>query len=379
MGDAKLCERCGAEIPRAVGRRKYSPAEYAKRRVCSRACARLGPIKAIGPSRRVGLDEKACLVCGTGFVPADHRQVTCAARKCQQRLQWVRQRERPAAVARNRARNRAWAERVRGVTGRNPWLWGEPALMAHLPGESCDLWVSGPPVPPQHVRALHGAVSRLLGEPHRDDGLPNFSLCPPLRVGGPWRVHLYAGGGRVAGQTFTGLSEAPGRDPRPILIDGRARSLRFGAAARVPSPRLGGRRGHIEVEVTTITPVLYRRTGGVYYSRVTPPYLIALLAMFARRVLGVGRQEADRMVRLEVRSLHQSSARGSIGGHWDEDRPGHFVHFTVRVVANAPTVWLLKCAEALGIGGRTSLGFGRIGVTVGERNKLTTAQASHNV
>ena len=102
---------------------------------------------------------------------------------------------------------------------------------------------------------------------------------------------------------------------------------------------------------------------------------------FARRVLGVGRQEADRMIKLEVQSLHQSSAAGSIGGHWDESegRAGHFVHFTASVVVNAPTVWLLKCAEVLGIGGRTSLGFGRIGVTVAARKELTKAGAPHNL
>jgi hypothetical protein len=227
------------------------------------------------------------------------------------------------------------------------------------------------------MRALHGAVSRLLGEPHRDDGLPNFSMCPPLRVGGPWSLHLYAGSSRVAGRTFSQLSEAPGRDPRPILIGGRERSISFGPVAPVLAPRLGGRRGRIETEVTTITPVLYRRSGGTYYSRVTAPYLLAVLAMFARRVLGVGRHEADRMIRLEIRDLHQSSARGSIGGHWDEDRSGHFVHFTAQLVANAPTVWILKCAEALGIGGRTSLGFGRIGVTVAAQKKLTNNEGAH--
>lgn len=266
-------------------------------------------------------------------------------------------------MRKNRERNRAWAASARGVKRQNPWLWGSPMVFDRLPVCAASLTVSGPPVPLAHARALHGAVSRLLfvGGAHRSDGLPDFALAPPQRVGGPWRVIFHSDASSVLGTAWDRLPAHGDRDGRAISICGVDRTLAFGDAEAIESPRIA-RRGHLRGTVTTITPVLYRRTGGTRYSKVTGPYLIALLAMFARRVLGIGRNEADRMIRVEVGKIEQTSARSAIGGHWDDGRDGaHFVHFTAEMTLNAPAAWLWRCAEILGIGGRTSLGYGRVG------------------
>jgi hypothetical protein len=69
-------------------------------------------------------------------------------------------------------------------------------------------------------------------------------------------------------------------------------------------------------------------------------------------------------VSYQLRRVEEREHDGlAVGGHWQVgDRRGRIACMEgwLAVRCNAPARWLLDCAELLGLGSKTALGFGRL-------------------
>lgn len=309
--------------------------------------------------------EERCSICAVQFIGTREGQVTCAERECRlahQRASWRARRTDPEFVRRERARNRAYDVAHRRSMNAKPWLLGQPPHGVYLPGGGCELYVDPLPKWPvahRNIRALHGAMSAILGEAtgeaHDPGGegrsrWPNFSLVPWPRGSLGWGVYWRtAPGAALAGHTFQG-----------VLFD-RPTTFRFGPLVRVRSPKIA-RRGHQRIIVDAVTPVCVTTMGRtVWHLRPTTTILHSALTNTLPGRVGLPLDfdpstacldvitDATRVERVEVGSKF-GVAKGWVG--------------QVVVEVNAVARWLIEAAaRGPGLGSRTGFGFGRIRVS----------------
>jgi CRISPR-associated endoribonuclease Cas6 len=300
--------------------------------------------------------EIVCQRCAVVFrVPVPHNQALpgYCGEDCRTEARRRRERERkrtlsPARQLRVRERCHAWAQEHRNVKKPNPWLAGPPPFERYLPGGFMTVEMSPPPtraIRMQDTRGLHGALTAILDRGH-EQHTPNFALVPDRLA---WGVYWWREEGlRFAGRTINGA-----------LWD-RPTAFRFGPLWRIKAPTIA-KRGRQRVRVDAITPVCSRAYGStVYRSTPTSDVMHSMLAaQFAHR-LGLSYLAKQDLVRVEIVSSKTDPAPVNAGEHL-----GRIVGWTgyAELEVNAPALWLLRVAERVGLGGRTSLGFGRIRVT----------------
>ena len=294
---------------------------------------------------------RACEVCDAPFVVTNisGRQLYCG-RRCNRRARWMRESVKPGVVAENRARCREWAAAHRAVERSNTWLIGAPPYGEYLPGGAFTLRVTPAlrwPIELRNTRALHGMVTDLIGKPH-DPQVPGFVLIPSNAAAVGWGVYL---------PNAEDALQLAGRQVSGVLFD-RNVVVSCGPMHRIKAPRVtkrGRRRLHIDI----ITPVCVRSDGGTYtYRAPTSANLCATLAAWLPRRLGVAIGPTDiRLLIVERNSQVQWTPLGEKYG-----TVGGFVGSLI-VETNAVGEWLLRCAESVGLGGKTAFGFGRIRVT----------------
>jgi len=253
-----------------------------------------------------------------------------------------RKRANPEYVRRTRERCAAWAVEHRGTKRRQPWLIGQPPFWPFLPGVVSCLSIDPPgkwPLALRNLRAVHGTVCHLIGEPHEQRAA--LSVFP---YGQHWWIWL-------ASDKATTLA---GRAHEVNLFNG-PRRLIIGLPMRLKSPVVQ-RRGRQRVRIDAITPVS-TRSMGVYRTCPEASHLRSSAADLARRI-GVSVDPDD--LRCEIVSRETFPERVDAGGHWGTIH-GWVGHVIVEV--NAPMRWLFEVGSRIGIGGRVSIGFGRIAVS----------------
>jgi hypothetical protein len=201
----------------------------------------------------------------------------------------------------------------------------------------------------RHTRHLHGIVCRALGVPHeKTRGV--FSLVPS-RDGCGWGALVYEG----CEATITSHAVHVGGRPADLAVVGLPRRVK--APPPVPS-------GRHRVTIETITPVSWARES----------HSVAILAPKVSTLEGscevLGRRALVSHEGARIFAVDHDLRRESVyvGGHVarGSKRRGEVIAVVgiVTVTCNAHAAWLLLCAERLGIGGATALGFGRVKVTV---------------
>ena len=192
-------------------------------------------------------------------------------------------------------------------------------------------------------------MCRALGVPHEKiRGV--FSLVPS-RDGCGWGVLVYEG----CEATITSHAVHVGGRPAELAVVGLPRRV------KAPPPVAAGRR---RVTIETITPVSWARES----------HSVAILAPKVSTLEGscevLGRRALVSHEGARIFAVDHDLRRESVyvGGHVarGSKRRGEVIAVvgTVTVTCNAHAAWLLLCAERLGIGGATALGFGRVKVTV---------------
>lgn len=292
--------------------------------------------------------------CRAGYVAKGPQHVFCSD-KCRDAARHRRYyATRPDYVQRNRERFHAWRSRLVGERGikRQPWLLGAPIAGPHLPGGFVVLGVDPRPQWPvehRNVRALHGMVTALIGEPH-DPTIPGFSLVP-WHCGVGWGVYIRGDG---AAARLANMREAPAR-----LFDREVR-VSSGPLARLKTPAVT-KRGRRRLRIDAITPVIIRATGKTrvaYRVQPTAGNLKSTMSTWLPGRLGVALGPDD--LRLDVLESATQTERVDLGGKLGA-MPGFVGHLVIE--CNAPAHWLLLAAERVGLGARTAFGFGRIRVT----------------
>lgn len=303
---------------------------------------------------------KTCCVCGTPFTTGQPNNVTCSD-SCYHRWSWIVDRANPKRVRTNRAVNARWCAAHRKPTVKpNPWLYGRLPYSSVLPGFRTTIQISPPPkTPPTPGTSyvLHGVLSRILERPHEGrhgdrDRTPNFVLVPR---GTSWAVHwLHTDARRLAGEKHAFWRNEQGQFV-PVTLYGEKREITLGPPEYVLAPDV--ERGRRMIRVTTITPLVYRgEQPGSWSQEMNGAKLIAALHLFGRRMLGIPREDLDR-IRMEVHSITQKYEAVHMGDHFGS-ATGIMLDATIET--NAVARWLFLAAQELGLGGRVSLGFGRI-------------------
>lgn len=229
----------------------------------------------------------------------------------------------------------------------------QPPAVERLPGAWLDLHVAPPPVTPvthSTIRGLHGMVTALLNEGHHPTK-PRFSLAPwPDGIGWCVYVHDADSALRVAARTAAGDLYG-----RPVMI-------RTSPARMQVAPSVAWRDSVVQVD--TMTPVVVRHGSGDlstkrWHRAPSAGCLLSTLCSWLPRCIGVATPPPDTCrLRIAVADTRPQTVNlgrklGRVGG------------FAGRMVlrVNGPTLWLLRCAEVVGLGGRVAFGFGRIRVT----------------
>lgn len=300
------------------------------------------------------LPVRACAACGRDYRPLFRGQATCGWHRCVRRVNYLRKREDPAWVERNRANNRAWAATHRSVTRANPWLRGGPAVPALLPGGMCEIDLSPAPRWPvelRNTRHLHGLITTIIGDPH-DPHLPAWALVP--RRDAQSRSHWAAW--FLRDDLAQRMSGAHGR----AEFFGVQTDVRLGEVVSAASPTV--RRGHQRVRVDAVTPVVLRSEQTMHTAPTEAMLLGALVGGSCSVPNRIG--WADRVdtsdARLVLRERDTQPEGVETGGKYGTVRG--WVG-SVDLEVNAVARWLLEVAALVGLGGRTAFGFGRIRVT----------------
>ena len=251
-----------------------------------------------------------------------------------------------------------------------PDLWSVPGpdLGTHLPGAWRELVLDPPPavpIPHTHATSIHGIVCRSIGLDH-DRTRADFVLRQE-RVRSGWGVYF------IDGAVARRLSCAP----MPGLhLEGRPWGICYGPGVVVPRAPSGLPAGRYRVTLTTLSPVVIRRSAdGKTLVRLTPTAAslrASLTGLEFFRRLGWTERKPPAWTRDVVLLLcgHDTRRdRVDSDGHWNAgDGQGHgFVtgwSGTVEIETIAPGLALLRRAEVVGLGGRVAVGFGQVRVTV---------------
>lgn len=216
----------------------------------------------------------------------------------------------------------------------------------HLPGFVRSLELEPKPKWPIHLRntrALHGALSNTFNLAHTRNR-PRFTLLP-VKGGSGWAAHF--------------LDLPPDALPTrsSINIFKAERMLYMGPVARLRCPARPDE-GDYLLAMETKTPVVIRSDG---VTRGAPDAGNLASALVMSEVLRLVLRERPRCEDVRVEVLHHATqeARIHVGGEWGGTGTVVGWEGTVYLRANGLGAYLLRLCEVLGLGGRTSLGFGR--------------------
>lgn len=255
----------------------------------------------------------------------------------------------PARIAYNRARNRLWRMRNQKAVGTSPWLLGAPPCGPKLPCLELDVAFAPMPKWPitiRNMRGVHGAVSALLGDLA---GLRHRKHSSTFAV----RIHE-ANALRVV------VWDERARDLLEARHVGRLwdRPTEFYVRdlVEIDAPKVSLRRGRIPVRVTAITPVTMNKDNH------SKPEVRPTKDSFVRALTGTFQERVGMSVpgvMAEVIDVRTEPVHVNLGGKYGPV-PGWVGEVDLHV--NAPALWLLRCAESVGLGARVGFGFGRISV-----------------
>lgn len=340
------CNECGeAFVPLRAGQKRCGKREcigaYQARRSREKTRARWDT------------DTIECVACGKTVPRTSSVQRTCIAPECQIKANWIlHKRDNLAHKAANRARFARWYAAKTGnefATPRAPWLLGAPIYGEHLPGGVCEFDVRPAPKWPielRNTRALHGCITSVADRSHTKN-LADFALIP----GDRWRVYIR--------DEDTAVALADGHHESELF--GKRVMVCLGPLQHIRAPTVA-KRGRRLLSIETITPVATRR--GVTKDGVRvleahdAPTAANLRGAISGSFLGkLGIKLSPDRVCLELASATTQPVTVPIGGKY-----GDVVAWEGRCIVevNAVGEWLLRCAELIGLGGRTAFGFGRI-------------------
>jgi len=216
-----------------------------------------------------------------------------------------------------------------------------------LPGGAMAITMS-PDVEIAHeaISGLHGLVTALTGVPH-DPKTPVFSLFNPPGTSG-WACYIAS----------DELAKQMAKSERNGHIWGHEVAVRFGPLFRFRCPPTPEPRAH-DIRVDTISPLVIRASlrNGQHrtYTDLQASNLVSTLGAWTpRRILADGFSGNLSIVLLGKQT---NVVTQPIGG---TRNPVLSVTGSFWLRVNAPTLWLLRVAERIGLGGRTAFGFGRI-------------------
>jgi hypothetical protein len=205
-------------------------------------------------------------------------------------------------------------------------------------------------------RHLHGLVSALVGREH-DRKLPRWALLSVR--GGGWGVILHdpADALRLARSTHL------------VTVGATRTTVTIGQPVRLKTPA-DVAPGRYRATIEAVTPVCHKVDGGTRSN--TRPGAETILGALSVAIELSGARPVGRL-HIEDVALDTQADRVEIGGH-----VGVCHGWTGRVtlVCNAPTVYALRLAESLGLGGKTAYGLGRVRVSVERVDGRTVAGKS---
>lgn len=236
------------------------------------------------------------------------------------------------------------------------WMAEPPPYDAYFQGGACEISVTPRPRTWGFyaLGKLHGMVSTVMG----DSGVPHHPRFPMFTVSldGMGRPLLILSDNEGASVVANGRF--------PVEVDRRPGFLTVGPLRRLRTPTVFGRGPRI-IRIHSESPVVVRRTvrkqmpghQGGYHTTPTSENMAATIgSQFCER-LGLGLAHHNTEVELlsnntrGVKTYTNEKVRLTWG--WEG---------TVTLRVNAPAEWLFRCAEVLGLGGRTAYGFGRVRV-----------------
>jgi hypothetical protein len=213
-----------------------------------------------------------------------------------------------------------------------------PGVLRSVALEPVPKW----PIALRNTRALHGALSNCFNLPHLRNR-PRFTLLP-VQGGCGWAAHFLD----------LGVSALPSTSE--VSIFNAVRTLRLGPPTRLRAPGRPEGESHV-FALETKTPVVIR-SEGVTRSSPDAGNLSSALAMSEVLRLVVERPRLEDVV-VEVLHHETEETRVHVGGEWGGTGTVVGWEGVVFLRCNTLGAYLLKLGEALGVGGRTSLGFGR--------------------
>jgi hypothetical protein len=329
-----------------------------------------------------------CPWCDAPYIPMRKTQKRCGSAACKlaalkaDPVRWERRKEQFRAGSRRyveahrderNARRRCLGEAAptppsAPAPAPDPWQAPCPEAGTHLPGAWRELVLTPAPrtpIPHTHVTSIHGIVSAAVGQDH-SRRRADFVLTQASVPSG-WGAYF------VDGAVARRLSCAP----MPGLnLEGRPWGICFGPGVVTPKRPAPVTPGRTTVEVTTLSPVVIRRSSdGKTLVRVVPTgasILRSLTGLEFLRRCGLADTESPPWTREATLILLDHDTRREaveVNGHWNAgDGSGHDRIAgwtgTVRLAVNAVTLWLLRHAEIVGLGGRVAAAFGQVRVRV---------------
>jgi hypothetical protein len=288
-------------------------------------------------------ERPRCVNCGA---PATIRRNGTASRACESALcrTRVRTRARQAVMRDLRAS-------VLGDAG-DPWAISSPSYDARLPERCHRIEIEGAPAwlcTLDAANAMHAVLELISREPgHRH----HRALWPDAAARCWWATVPASDGRRALGGY---------RYPHAVAGQRRVVSLGPAITLRTPPPLAAGR---YRVRVEALTPVVIRANAG-RYTRTEPDAgnIASALGYTLAPRLGLPAVPpemiaCDLATRATAPAALRVDRRGRIGG----DGVVRGWVGAIEVECSALAAWLLACAAALGLGGRTAYGFGRVRV-----------------
>lgn len=222
-------------------------------------------------------------------------------------------------------------------------------MPTHLPGVIRTLDLAPAPCLPaglRDTRALHGVLSHVWDVPHHGGRAPNFALLP-------WPVGI----GWAAQWLCPGAESLP--SSLPVHVFNAQRELRLGPPMRVKYPKQPTTPGPHRVELRTLTPVVIRTEG---VCRPHPDTRVLRGALCSSPLLqqSLGESVHADEVDVQVLDVRTQPVEVRVGGKWGTAGMVSGWEGRVLLSCNAYARYLLSMVELVGMGGRTSLGFGRV-------------------